>query len=139
MSKVTPRGRRAKSDWQARVGRALRCISNPSALRRSDLARLAAIERIRSERYSGLACGAGLALRDALRISIENALQILPETLAVFLRAYSQGKSIAEIARATGMTRQYLSRSYRTRCLEVVTDEFLALVDARCSRKASTE
>ena len=131
--KTRTAGRRPRSTWARRVAFGLRHLTDPFTLRTPELVRLAAVDRLRAERYPRMAFGRALALRDLLTQAVEHACVALPHPLDRFLQRYAQGVPIAVIARDLGLTRQYISRAYRPKCIEAVTSEFLALVDRRVS------
>lgn len=121
------------NEWQRRVAYALRHFGDRSVLNRSPLARLAHIERLAAEQYSGRLLPRGLALHDTLSACVDKVLTELNDEPALaractYLQLLLQDKTCREISRQLGLSREHVSRLYRKRALELVTEEFRSTV-----------
>lgn len=120
-------------EWQQRVGHALKSLGDRSELNRSPLAKLGYIERLANERYNGRLLPRGLALHDTLlacvkKISAELGSEPRLARKCQYLELLVQGLSCLEISKQLGLSREHVSRVYRRKGLELVTEEFLSTV-----------
>lgn len=120
-------------DWEQRVGHALKNLGDRSVLNRSPLARLTCIERLAAEEYKGHLLPRGLALHDILlscvkKISTELVNDPGLARACDYLKLLVDGLSCKEISRQLGLSREHVSRVYRKKALELVTEEFLCRV-----------
>jgi len=118
--------------WQQRVGEALRNLPDRSALSRSPLARLSYVERLAIERYNGRLMAKGLALREVLGGCVERVVGDIANEPALrrereYLESLRDGLSCKEASKRLGLSREHVSRVYRRRALQLLTEEFLCL------------
>lgn len=123
----------ASNGWKRRVGHALKNLGDRSELNRSPLAKLGYIERLADERYNGRLLPRGLALHDTLltcvkKISAELADEPGLTRACKYLQLLVQGLSCQEISNQLGLSREHVSRVYRKKAIELVTEEFLSSV-----------
>jgi len=122
--------------WQQRVEHALRHLGDRSVLNRSPLARLTYVERLATERYSGHLLPKGLALHDLLVRGVEKVLTELSDEPALakactYLKLLATGLACREISTRLGLSREHTSRVYRKKAIELITEEFLSIVNTR--------
>ncbi len=122
--------------WQQRVEHALRHLGDRSVLNRSPLARLSCIERLSTERYSGHLLPRGLALHNLLitcveRVSNELSNEPVLAKTCSYLKLVTSGATCREISKQLGLSREHVSRVYRKKAIELVTEEFLATVNSK--------
>ena len=122
--------------WQQRVEHALRHIGDRSVLNKSPLARLSYIERLSSEKYSGHLLPRGLALHDILiscaeRVSNELSNEPGLAKACTYLKLVTCGVTRREISKQLGLSREHISRVYRKKAIELVTEEFLSIVNGK--------
>jgi len=120
-------------EWEQRIAHALRNIGDRSALNRSPLARLAYVERLAEEQYNSHILPRGLAVHDILlacvqRVSTELRGEPRLARACNYLELLIEGLSCQEISKQLGLSREHVSRVYRRKALELVTEEFLSLV-----------
>ena len=130
--------RETNSQWESRVNHALRNLDDRSVLNRSPLARLTYVEKLARERYSSHILPRGLALREVLAGCIERVVNDVAEERGLsracqYLVGLKQGLSCKQISSGMGLCREHVSRVYRPRALELVTNEFLSIVK-RCQQ-----
>ena len=118
------------NEYQRRVGYALKNLGDRSALNRSPLAKLSYIERLAIEQYSGHLLSRGLALHDSLVSCVQKISEELGSERGLarackYLELLVEGLSCKEISRILGLSREHVSRVYRKKALELVTEEFL--------------
>jgi len=116
--------------WEKRLAYALRNLSDRSKLNGGPLARLAYVERQARERCNGRLLARGLALHDILITCVEEVSAELGSDpgatrACCYLESLAQGLSCREISRRLGLSREHVSRVYRKRALELVTERFL--------------
>jgi DNA-binding NarL/FixJ family response regulator len=116
--------------WQKRVGEALRNLPDRSALSRSPLARLSYVEKIASERYNGRLMAKGLALREVLCGCVEGVVSDVANEPTLrrerqYLELVRDGLSCSEASKRLGLSREHVSRTYRKKALQLLTEEFL--------------
>ena len=119
--------------WQQRVEHALRNLGDRSVLNRSPLARLAYIKRLAAEQYVGHLLPHGIALHDVLLASVKKISTELADEPGLtracnYLQLLVQGISCQEISEQLGLSREHVSRVYRKKAIELVTEEFLSIV-----------
>jgi len=120
--------------WQQRVEHALRHLGDRSLLNRSPLARLSYIESLSAERYSGHLLPRGLALHDMLITCVERVSNELSNEpglakACIYLKLVTNGATCREISKQLGLSREHISRVYRKKAIELVTEEFLSMVN----------
>jgi len=118
---------------QQRLGEALRNLPDRSALSRSSLARVSYVQRLADERYRGRLMARGLALREVLLGCVESVVLDIGNEPALsrereYLVLLKDGLSCKEISGRLGLSREHISRVYRKRALELVTEAFLRVV-----------
>ena len=114
------------------MGEALRNLPDRAALNRSPLARLSYVERLASERYGGRLMARGLALREVLGACVDRVLSDLGNEKALhrerdYLELLRDGLSCREASKRLGLSREHVSRTYRKRALQLLTEVFLAV------------
>jgi hypothetical protein len=120
--------------WQRRVEHALRHLGDRSLLNRSPLARLSFVETLSREEYDGHLLPRGLALHDILincveRVSIELRNELGLTKACTYLKLITSGATCREISKQLGLSREHISRVYRKKAIELVTEEFLSIVN----------
>ena len=105
-SKYSRHSEATTAQWVARVGHALRNLDVRSALNRSHLARLAYVERLARD------LGGEPALSRACQ----------------YLILLKEGLSCQQISHELGLSREHVSRVYRRKALELLTQEFLSTI-----------
>jgi hypothetical protein len=120
--------------WQQRVEHALRHLGDRSILNKSPLARLTYVERLSAEQYSGRLLPRGLALHDMLircveKISTELSNEPGLTKTCNYLKLVANGAACREISKLLGLSREHISRVYRKKAIELVTEEFLSVVN----------
>ena len=120
--------------WQQRIEYALRHLGDRSVLNSSPLARLTYVETLASEQYSGHLLPRGLALHDMLircvkRVSTELSNEPGLTKACKSLELISNGATCREISKQLGLSREHISRVYRKKAIELVTEQFLYLVN----------
>jgi signal recognition particle subunit SEC65 len=120
--------------WQQRVEHALRHLGDRSILNRSPLARLPYIEKLFAEKYRGRLLPRGLALHDVLttcvkRVSSELSSEPRLARACNYLRLVAAGANGREICEQLGLSREHISRVYRKQAIELVTEQFLSIVN----------
>ena len=119
---------------QQRVEHALRHLGDRSVLNRSPLARLSYIESLSTERYNGHLLPRGLALHDILITCVERVSNELSNEpgltkACTYLKLVTNGATCREISKQLGLSREHISRVYRRKAIELVTEEFLSIVN----------
>jgi hypothetical protein len=120
--------------WQQRVEHALRHLGDRSVLNRSPLVRLPYVERLSIEKYSGRLLPRCLALHDILTTSVERVFNELSNEpgltkACTYLKLVTCGANGREISEQLGLSREHISRVYRKKAIELVTEEFLSMVN----------
>jgi len=126
----------ANEQWAARIGHALRNLDDRSVLNRSPLARLPYVEKLARERYGGHVLPRGLALRETLVVCVERLAEDVGSEPALsrvcrYLVLLKEGLSCQQISKELGLSREHVSRVYRTKALELLTDQFLSATKSR--------
>jgi hypothetical protein len=121
----------ADEQWVARIGHALRNLDDRSILNRSPLARLTYVDKAAKEEYKGHILPRGLALRDLLPACVNSVIDDMsgeaPSSRACqYLVLLKQGLSCQQISEELGLSREHVSRVYRRKALELVTEEFIS-------------
>ena len=119
--------------WQKRVDQALRNLGDRSVLNRSPLAKLTYVERLAAEQYKGHLLPRGLALHDLFiscikKISAEVSSEPGLTRACNYLELLVKGLSCTEISKQLGLSREHVSRVYRKKAVELVTEEFLSTI-----------
>jgi AraC-like DNA-binding protein len=120
-------------EWENRVGHALKNLGDRSILNQSQLTRLDYIERLAVEKYAGHTLPRGLALHDTLLTCVKKVASELGNEPGLaracqYLHLLLEGLSCSEISRRFGLSREHVSRIYRRKAIELVTEEFLSTV-----------
>ena len=123
----------AFDNWVSRVGEALRNLDDRSALNRSSLARLSYVEKLAREHHGGRILPRGLALREVLVSCVDNVVNDLDGEPSLsrecrYLTMLKNGLNTRQISGELGLSREHVSRVYRRRALELVTNEFLLTI-----------
>jgi predicted transcriptional regulator len=105
-------------------------------LNNSHLARLSYVERLASEKYRGHSLPRGLALHDILLKCVEKVLTELSSEpclakACTYLKLVTNGATCREISKQLGLSREHVSRVYRKKAIELVTEEFLSVVKGK--------
>ena len=130
-SNIVPEGKKNSphlDHWTIHVDHALRHIDDRIELNRNPLARLTSVHRIARERYEGHIHPRGLALRQLLIECIESITSDLgdePAQVRVcrYLRGRLEGLTSSQISSELGLSREYVSRTYRLKALALLTEE----------------
>lgn len=134
--------------WRARVWHALRHLDDRSILNQSSLARLNYIKRLAESEFKGNALVRGLALKHALLTCVDKIIRELDGEPGLtktcqFLQFIKQGYSITTISKSLGLSREHVTRHYKKKAVELVTQEFLLIVghsnlfSKHCPRQAT--
>lgn len=120
--------------WVTRVGYALHNLDDRSILNRSPLARLAYVDRMAKKKYSSHVLPRGLALRQILLACIEKVVTEVGDEpglsrICQYVQLLTKGLTCQQISRELGRSREHVSRVYRKRAFELVTEEFLSTVN----------
>lgn len=122
--------------WQQRVEHALRHLGDRSVLNKSPLVRLSFIETLSREEYDGHLLPRGLVLHDLMircveRVSNELSNEPGLTKACTYLKLITSGATCREISKQLGLSREHVSRVYRKKAIELVTEEFLATVNSK--------
>jgi hypothetical protein len=87
-----------------------------------------------TEKYSGRLLPRGLALHDILTTCVERVSSELSNEPGLaracsYLRLVTAGANGREISEELGLSREHISRVYRKQAIELVTEEFLSMVN----------
>jgi len=120
--------------WQQRIEQALRHLGDRSVLNKSPLARLSYIEGLSTARYNGHLLPRGLALHDILISCVERVSNELSNEpglakACTYLKLLTNGATCREISKQLGLSREHISRVYRKQAIELVTEQFLSMVN----------
>jgi len=131
---IAKRSSSSMNEWQERISYALRNLGDRTALNRSPLAKLGYVERLAAEQYSGHLLPKGLALHDMLitcvdRVSTELGNEPKLHKACIYLKLVTNGATCREISKQLGLSREHISRVYRRKAIELVTEEFLSTVN----------
>jgi DNA-binding NarL/FixJ family response regulator len=90
------------------------------------------VERLASERYGGRLMARGLALREVLGACVDRVLSDLGNEKALhrerdYLELLRDGLSCREASKRLGLSREHVSRTYRKRALQLLTEVFLVV------------
>ena len=119
--------------WQERVWHALRHLDDRSILNQSPLARLTYIQRLAQKEFKGNALVRGLALKYVLTNCIDRIIAELGTEAGLikeceFLKMVKQGHNLSVIGKLLGLSREHITRTYKKKAVELVTQEFLYLI-----------
>ncbi len=122
-----------RNKWQERIWYCLKNLDDLIALNSSSLTRLAYIERIAKNKYKNEGLPKAKLLRDILNLCIDRLIQELENDnnsvkIAGYLKLAKKGLNNSQIAKELGLTREHVSRVYRNKSIELVTQEFLSTV-----------
>jgi len=120
--------------WVTKVGHALRNLDDRSVLNSSPLAHLAYVERVAKEKYGSHILPRGLALRQILLVCVEKVATEVGNEPGLskpcqYLQLLTKGLTCQQISKEIGRSREHVSRAYRKRAFELVTGEFLSIVN----------
>ncbi len=126
----------SRGDWLQRVEYALRNLGDRSKLNASPLAKLHYVEKLSAEQYNSHLLPRGLALHNILvscveRVSTELSNEPALTKAYTYLKLISSGVTCREISRQLGLSREHISRVYRKKAIELVTEEFLSTVNSK--------
>jgi len=124
------RDRATFNSWEQRVGDALRNIGDRSLLNQDPLARSSYIERLAAEKYRGRLLPRGLALHDVLLACVEKVFSEVSNEpglarACTYLQLSVEGLTCREIGRRLNLSREHVSRVYRRKAIELVTEELV--------------
>jgi len=119
--------------WLKRIGYALRCLNDRSKINQSPLARLAYVERLAKDKYQGRILPRGLALSQLLLACIDHVVSDVGNEPGLskacqYLQLLAAGASCREISVKMGLSREHISRVYRKKAVELVTESFIPIV-----------
>jgi hypothetical protein len=119
--------------WQARVWQALRHLDDRSVLNQSPLARLSYIKQLANTEFKTNGLATGLALKTTLITCIDKLVLELEAEPGLtrtcqFLKLIRQGCSITHISNSLGLSREHVTRYYKKKAVDLVTQEFLLIV-----------
>ena len=119
----------------SRLGYALRHIDDRSKLNGSPLAGLAYVKRLAEEEYRGHILPRGLALRQLILSCVEDVVSDVGKDGGLsrscrYLRLRTAGFSCNQIGKEMGLSREHVSRFYRRKALELLTERFLATINS---------
>jgi len=122
--------------WHERVWHALKHLDDPSILNQNSLSRLLYIQKLAEREFADYFLKRGLALRKALvvcinRITAQGKDEPGLQKICKFLELINQGQNLTEISRALGLSRERITKSYKKKGVELVTQEFMNLVKTR--------
>lgn len=120
-------------EWEQRVEHALRNLHDRGVLNQSSLARLAYIEKMAREQYNSRLLPRGLALHDVLLACVEKVLEEVGSEPGLsracnYLELLTEGLTCQEISKQLGLSREHVSRVYRRKAVELITEAFLSTV-----------
>jgi hypothetical protein len=100
----------------------------------SPLAGLSYIESLSAERYSGRLLPRGLALHDILILCVDKvSTEFIHEPglakACAYLKLVTNGVGCREISKQLGLSREHISRVYREKATELVTEQLLLMVN----------
>lgn len=119
--------------WHQRIESALKNLGDRSTLGHNPLASLVYVKKYAAVKHPGRLLPRGLALHDILLACVKRVLTELNNEPALaracsYLELLAEGLSCKEISRQLGLSREHVSRVYRKKALELVTEEFLSTV-----------
>ena len=122
-----------RNRWDQRVQYCLKNLNNPIALNSSPLIRLAQVERIARTKYKNEGLPRAKALKDVLFLCIDRLVKEMENDsssikVARYLKLAKKGMNNSQIAKEMGLTREHVSRVYRNKALNLVTQEFLTTI-----------
>lgn len=112
----------------------------PASLSNNWLVRLAYVQRLAEREYRGSILVRGLALREALigcidRIIAQGNNEPGLHKTCKFLQLVKEGLNLTAISEELGLSREQVTRAYKKKAVELVTQEFLKVAKTRQSRK----
>jgi hypothetical protein len=124
----------AFNTWVTRVEYALNNLNDRSVLNSSPLAHLTYVEKMAKEKYYSHVLPRGLALHDVLlscvqKISSELGNEPRLARCCKYVELLSEGINCRQISKQLGIPREHVSRVYRKKAIELVTEEFLSTVN----------
>ena len=122
---------RSKS-WVVRVGEALRHLDDRILLNRNPLARLTYVRELAKKKYKDQYHPRGIALRETLIFCIDNIVSDMGNERGLsrpcqYLLLTRKGFSCKQISKEFGLSREHVSRVYRRRALELLSDRLRSL------------
>jgi hypothetical protein len=125
------RGRKSEEEVLQQVASAVKNLQELEFLEDSPLVRLPAVRRLAETTYLRTMFPAAFALRLILLESVNQMVDDLGEMPNYqrelgFLQGFIRGKSVAEISRGLGLSREHVARTIQPRALNLVARVFLA-------------
>lgn len=125
------RGRKSGVEIRHQVALALKHVQDLEYLDDSPLARLPAVRELAEGRFQEAALPTGFALRVLLIDSAKVVSRDFGDMSRYqreikFLKAYVNGRSVAEISRDLGLSREHVTRTIQPRVIGLVSRVFLA-------------
>jgi len=122
--------------WQDKIWHALKYINDPSMLNQNSLARLNYVQKLAQTEFRGRSLARGLALKQALIRCIDKIVADGKDNVGLhkvcgFLELAKEGKNLTYISKALGVSREQVSKSYKKKAVELITQEFVELAKAR--------
>lgn len=122
--------------WKEKIWHALRHLDDLIILNQSSLARLVYVQRLAETEFRDRSLARGLALRHALTGCIDKIVsdgkdQIGLQKICGFLEIVKEGQNLTDISKAMGVSREQVSKSYKKKAVELVTQEFVELAKSR--------
>jgi hypothetical protein len=124
--------RNVDNTLETKLDFALKNMHDLSALNRSPLARISAVEQIALEKYRDRILPRGLALREILYICVKKIItdtagEATLERERRYLAMSVRGMSCKAISQELRLSREHVSRYYRKSVLALLADEFRSL------------
>ena len=125
------RGRKSGEEILKQVALALKHVQDLEYLEESPLTNLPAVRELAEGEYREAAVPMGFALRVLLLESSKIVVRDFEDLThyqreIMFLKAYVDCQSVAEISRGLGLSREHVARSIQTRAIGLVARVFLA-------------
>lgn len=122
-----------RNKWSERIWYCLKHLDDLTALNQSPLIRLKYIETLSKQKYKNEGLPKARALREVIELCTGRLIagfekETNSSKIAQYLRLAKKGLNNSQIARELGLTREHVSRFYRNKVIELVTQEFLSAV-----------
>jgi hypothetical protein len=122
--------------WQDKIWHALKYIDDPSMLNQNSLARLNYVQKLAQTEFRGRSLARGLALKQVLVRCIDKIVADGKDNVGLhkvcgFLELIKKGQNLTDISKVLGVSREQVSKSYKKKAVELVTQEFVELARAR--------
>jgi hypothetical protein len=127
------RGTASPEVWQERVWHALRHLDDRSILNQSPLARLVYVQRLSERQFQGNILIRGLALREVLLDCVNRIIEAGKDErglhkICYFLELVKEGMSLTTISKTLGLSREHVTRTYKKKAVELVTQVFISTI-----------